>query len=324
MKILLSAPLHLKTVPMGRYCAEVLRQMGHEVRVVNSLGGWADIAADKLFSKRKRFANAYTRGEIERFAPELFLAVFGFDVDRQTLDFLRAKKIVCACWWLNDPFQLQRSLGNAAHYDFYFTNAIGSVEDYRAAGVKNAFFLPTACMPQVHARVPAADKYRCDVCFAGDWSPLREQLMLSLYKDCDLKIFGPWRKKLPKDSPLHKHLTNGFFTPAEQTRMFASAKIIINLHTWYGKWDHGTNPRLYEAASSGAFQLVDIKREIPELFDIETQIATYRTVDEVPALVKKYLADGALRQKMAVEAQKRAHAQHTYRHRMEELLARVF
>ena len=324
MRILISTPGRLKTVPMGGYCADALRALGHEVLLINSRGNFFDNFGDKVFSKpfakEKKLANAHALRAIQKFKPDLFLAVFGFDISADTLKFLRAQKISTACWWLNDPFQFPRSLKNAALYDFYFTNAAGSVADYAAAGVKNVHFLPTACVPALHRSVPPLKKYSCDVCFAGDHSPLREELLLTLYKDCDLKILGPWAKKIAKNSPLRAHLINGFFTPAQMVQMFASSKITINIHTWHGRWDHGTNPRVFEAAGCGIFQLVDHRRELPELFEMGREMISYEKISDVLPLVKKYLADDASRQKIAQAAQARAHSQHTYVNRMKEML----
>lgn len=114
-----------------------------------------------------------------------------------------------------------------------------------------------ACAPEVHRRTAPRPEYRCEICFAGDWSPLREAWCEKLAEHFDLRIFGPWKKKLPAGSSLHACLTDGFFTPEQMADMFASAAVVFNLHSWYGKWDHGTNPRLFEAAGCGACQVVE-------------------------------------------------------------------
>ena len=31
---------------------------------------------------------------------------------------------------------------------------------------------------------------------------------------------------------------------------FNRAKVVLNLHTWYGRWSYGVNPRLFEAGLS--------------------------------------------------------------------------
>ncbi len=325
MNILLAVPGHLKTVPMGAFTKEALDELGHAVTVFDYRPTRLDKVIDSWNrgggdAEEKRHTNRRLRKLVDRVRPDLFITLFGFDVSAESLQHLRARGIPTACWWINDPFQFQRSLKKAHHYDFIFSNSAGCVDEYRAAGIANAFFLPTACHPRVHRPVPAVESMRCEVCFAGDWSAQREQLMTELAGQFDVRVFGPWKKKLHRDSPLHRTLHNGFFTPDQMAAMFCSADVVINLHTWFETYDHGVNPRLFEAAGCGAYQLVDWKREIPELFDCETQVRCYRSLDQIPQFIQAAVDDPAARTAAARSAHERAYAEHTYRHRMEQLL----
>jgi len=331
MKILFATPGHLKTVPMDRFCVDALLALGHDVLRFDNRPS----LSDKLSEKAGRFLGnpraeeyAATNGKLRRFIeaeqPDLFLALFGFDISAETLRYLRAAGIPSACWWINDPFQFERSLKKAVHYDFVFSNSAGSVQAYRNAGVTNAFFLPTACDPAVHRPVAPKPEYASDVCFAGDWSPIREEFLGHLAKEFDVKIFGPWKKKLSSGSPLIKsHLQDGFFKPDEMACMFCSAKVVFNIHTWYGKFDHGVNPRLFEAAGCGAFQVVDWKQEIPRLFDCRKEVACYQTLEDLFDITRKALKGDAARNDAAAAAHATAYREHTYRHRMEKLLTLV-
>jgi len=172
----------------------------------------------------------------------------------------------------------------------------------------------------VHQASRARPEYACDVCFAGDWSPLREQVMESLASEFDVRVFGPWGKKLAPGSRLRARLSDGFFTPDDMAAIFSSVKVVLNIHTWYGRFDHGVNPRLFEAAGCGAFQLVDWKREIPELFDCRTEVRCYRDIGELAPLLREVLADATVRKAAAAAAQRRAYSEHSYVHRMRRLL----
>jgi spore maturation protein CgeB len=327
MRILLAIPGHLKTVPMGRFSAEALRELGHEVTLFDfhprPLEKFHNGLAKKIAlfgNEEKHLLNRRFRRAFAEAKPDLFIALYGFHLSAESLAHVRARGVPSACWWLNDPFQFDRSRRQAARYDFIFSNCATSAEKYLAAGIKNAFHLPTACAPEVHRKMPAEEKFRCDVCFAGDHSPLRAEVMTKLAAEFDVKIFGPWAKHLPPDSPLRKNLVDGFFMPEEMARMFAGAKIVLNLHTWHGKFPHGTNPRLFEAAGCSAFQLVDFKTDIPALFDVKNEVRCFEMIDELPAAVCAALADDSAREQMAAAAQSRAYHEHTYVHRMTRLL----
>ncbi len=321
MKILVSSPGKLRTVPMGEFSVEALKELGHEVELF-------DFSPNIIERAFKKFVNKYTLlntrfiDKVNSVNPDLVLIIFGFDVSIDTLQYLNQKNIVVACWWLNDPFQFDRSLKKAKYYDLYFTNSMVNVKAYKTSGV-NAYWLPTACTPNIHKKVDSIEKYKCDICFAGDWSPLREQWCLELSRHFDLKIFGPWKKKISKDSPLWKLVDNGFFSPKKMTQIFSSADIVFNIHSWYDKYDFGTNPRLFEAAGCGSCQVVDWKEDIEHLFNVPNEISTYKNKIDLISLVGSLLKDSKKRSLMGEMAQKRAYSEHSYRNRMQFLLNAV-
>ncbi|HKQ30063.1 MAG TPA: glycosyltransferase [Burkholderiales bacterium] len=322
MKVLLAIPGHLKTVPMGRFTAEALQELGHDVVLFDYHAGALDKIVDRVkrSDEEKASVNRRLRRVLESVCPDLFVTLFGFDISVESLAHMRRLGIPTACWWINDPFQYERSVKKAPHYDFVFSNSEVSAAQYRTLGVANAYFLPTACVPAVHRSVPLQERYRCDVCFAGDWSPLREQLMERLVGRFDLKIFGPWGSKMKPDSQLRAHLVDGFFSPADMAAMFSSARVVVNIHTWFGKFDHGLNPRLFEAAGCASFQVVDWKQEIPKLFDCPSEMACYRSLDEVPELIAGALSAPDATRATAAATQRRAYRDHTYKNRMQTLI----
>jgi len=329
MKILLAAPGHLRTAPMGGFVAAALGRLGHDVTVFDCAPRWGDRlrgalpggggSAPAMNARLRRIAAA------ER--PDLFLTLFGFDVDEESVRVLRRLDVPTACWWLNDPFQLSRSLRQASRYDFYFTNARGCLPEYRAAGIDGAHFLPLAADPDVHRpqtlNRAEARQYESSVCFAGDWSPLREEWIRKLLPVYRVRVWGPWGKKLAANSPIRGVLADGFFTPAEMVRAFAGAKLVLNLHTWFGQWPYGVNPRLFEAAGAGACQLVDAKAEIPDLYDVPGEVVCFASFEECERLIAQYLNREAERGAVGVRAAERTRREHTYDHRMRALLAIV-
>lgn len=323
MNILVVNAEKLKTVPMGRYIVRALKTLGHEVFDFDLSDQFIDKFKDKLFhhaphhSLNKRFQQC-----ICEIKPDFVLVIFGFDLSLESLRLLKSQNITSICWWINDPFQLKRSLQKANQYDFLFTNAYDSVRDYQASGV-NAFWLPTACDPDVHKKGLFVPDYESDIVFAGDWSPLREKWCEDIARNFDLKIFGPWGKKLGKNSVLHRNLVDGFFTPHQMIIFFASAKVVFTIHSWYGQWSYGTNPRLFEAAGSGACQLVDHKHEIPMLFDNHRELFLYEDLDSLGESLRYLLNNAHVRDQVANAAQQKAYECHTYVNRMEKILETV-
>jgi spore maturation protein CgeB len=324
VKIILAVPGHLKTVPMNDYVFWTLKSMGHEVHRFDFGNRGLKGRLLKRLSRQafQRSLQQSLLRLLEEVRPDALLAVFGMDLPGELVAAVRQRRVTTICWWLNDPFQLGRSLAQAPYYDYYFTNARGCLPRYREAGVKRVFYLPVGCYPEVHRRLgtPGADY---EVAFAGDWSPGREEILCLLARDFRVGIWGPWKKHLDLHSPLQRCLVkDGFFTPEEMTGIFHRAHVVLNIHTWFGKWDFGLNPRVFEACGCGAFQVCDFKEEIPEHYEPGTEIVLYRAIPELKERLAYYLAHPREREEIARQGHRRTHRDHTYRQRLAELLAR--
>lgn len=323
MKIILAVPGHLKTVPMNGYVLATLQSLGHEVRVFDfgHPGLWA--RALKKFSQAA-FTDWLHRRLLrlaDAFQPEVFLTIFGMDLKEPLLKTIRRRGVITICWWLNDPFQLRRSLAQAPWYDYYFTNARGCLPLYREAGVPRVFYLPVGCYPEVHRRREQVEKTHA-VCFAGDWSPGREEMLSVLARDFPVAIWGPWKKHLAPYSELRPLIVkDGFFTPGEMAEIFNRSLVVLNIHTWYGKWDCGVNPRVFEANGCGVLQLCDFKEEIPGHYLPDQEIVLYRSLPELKDRLAWYLDHPEAAREVGFRGSLRTHREHTYAHRLKEMFA---
>ena len=266
---------------MGRFAPLALQELGHEVRVFNHEHRGLFQKILKKTGQWPRYMNARLLRVVEEFKPDLFFCLYGREHDGPTLLKLKEKGVYTALWWLNDPFMFALDLVPwARDFDIVLANGTGRLEEYRQAGVAKAYFLPVGIHPAVHYPrfIPESDK-QYDVLMAGDWHPVREELLTQLYNQgFRIAIMGPWHRRLKKDSPLHACIVHrGFFTPEQMAEAYRKTKIVLNLHTWMGKFPHGINPRLFEAAACGAFQLVDRKREIEQFLPMAKTLSCLRT-----------------------------------------------
>jgi spore maturation protein CgeB len=322
MKILVAVPGKLRTVSMNRFFPDALRSLGHDVRVVDYTPTLFEKLRRKLGGREvPAIVAPRLLAAIEAHAPELFLTLYGVNVGPAVLGELKRRRIITANWWLNDPFQWERASKILGNYDFAFTNARYSVDAYAAAGMKHVHFLPSACDPAVHH--PLERAAQCDVSFAGDWSTNREQLVERLSEaGIDVRVYGPWRRKLRPGSPLDRRLEHGFFTPERMIEIFAASRATLNIHTWRGRFDFGLNPRVFEAGGSGTPQLVDHKRELDELFGPAERagMLIYRSDEELMSLARSLPARSAELKAAALAAAQTFQREHSYRARAVELL----
>jgi spore maturation protein CgeB len=164
-------------------------------------------------------------------------------------------------------------------------------------------------------------RFEADVSFAGSPYLNRRHIFAALTDLC-LRLWGPgWSD--PLLAPL---VADGgkAFTADEMVRIFAGTKINLNVHS--AEHVHGldpepdyVNPRTFELAACQAFQLVDRRTPLPDLFAGD-EIEAFSSVSELRGLIVRYLADEEARRTVATRARARALAEHTYSHRMERVL----
>jgi spore maturation protein CgeB len=78
--------------------------------------------------------------------------------------------------------------------------------------------------------------------------------------------------------------------------------------------------RLFEATGVGAFLLTDFKDNLHTLFAPDREVGVWRSTDDCLAAIGDALADNNRRADIARAGQARTMAQHTYRHRTQEIL----
>ena len=139
----------------------------------------------------------------------------------------------------------------------------------------------------------------------------------------DLKI---WGNEWDGDTVLasYNQFAGRRVTPDECIKIFNATRININLHSSIQAQQlvtHGdfVNPRTFELASCGAFQLVDDRQLLAESFSDE-EVARFRSMEELKELIVYFLAHEDERQEMAQRARKRVEKEHTYDLRMNQLL----
>ncbi|WP_019947079.1 CgeB family protein [Hymenobacter aerophilus] len=322
MKFLLSIPAYTRTNPMTHFAAAALHLMGHEVVAFNyERENQLERMREKLGkAKFHAYKNRQLLELAEEVKPDAFFTVYGRYHDAATLQELKRRGLPTICWWLDDPISLAHNYIPLEEYDFFFSNSQGTAAVYRHYHAHEPHYLPVGVDPAIHRPLEGVEQ-QYDIVFAGDWHPVRERVLLELARHHRLTIIGPWQRNIPKNSPLREHfLRFGYFTPAEMALLFNQARIVLNVHQWYQRWEYGINPRLFEASGCRSFQLSDNKTEIADLYVPGEEIGLYNDAAELPELCAHYLARPDERNRIAANAYARTLRDHTYVHRMTQML----
>src|SRR5262249_9758960 len=103
----------------------------------------------------------------------------------------------------------------------------------------------------------------------------------------------------------------------DKVRAALAAKIALNcLH--YAEVN-ALNCRAFELAGCGAFQICTARPVLPEHFEPGVEIETFASSSELVEKVRHYLQTPDAANAIAKRGQERAHAEHTYEHRLREI-----
>jgi len=333
MKILIVRPWGKTTFELGGYCKNAFTEIGHNADLFTY--------SDERVSSRLPFLGNIERGVVKKaltkkisdFRPQLILVIKG---DRILLDLIREIKekfkIPVANYWIDDPDSIEVSRKISPVYDYFFTNDPDAVQVHKESGCPQARFLSFGFLPHLHKKIQLSEeeykKYGSDVCFAGTVSEGRIKVLEAL-SDFNLKVWSPRfvysfkeeyqieKNKLPSSSPLYSKFTDRAVWNEELVKVYNASKIVLNIHL------PQTVPimRDFEVTGCGAFLMTDHARSLETMFNLGEEIICYKNIEELKDLVKFYLSHPREREEIARKGNLRAHRDHTYARRMEELIS---
>ncbi|MCC6953871.1 MAG: glycosyltransferase, partial [Deltaproteobacteria bacterium] len=245
---------------------------------------------------------------------------------------LRSRGTITAMWFTEDcrRFQTWRQLSQ--YYDYMFVIQRGDIPRLvQEAGAGRAVYLPVGCDPAVHRPLSLSDEERgqwgSQISFVGAGYNNRQQMFASL-ADRDFKIWGTeWPTCAPFDRLVQQEGRR--LKPEEYVKIFNSTAINLNLHSSMERdgvepFGDFVNPRTFELAASGAFQLVDKRELLPEQFEIGKEVRTFSDRREMLDSIDYYLAHPREREVVVDAARDRALREHTYAHRLQLMLGVIY
>ncbi|MBI4351144.1 MAG: glycosyltransferase [Elusimicrobia bacterium] len=324
---------------IASFCADAFRELGLGAEVFSfNPYRYSSLPGGRFFGRLEyRMAERSLFSRVREFSPDLVLVIKGDELLPGTVAGLRSRsRAPVANWWIDDPGLLDISSGLSPAYDLFFTNDPDSVAAHEAAGCRFARFLTFACSPAAHHAVrltaEEAGKYAGDIVFVGLLTPYRVKVLEAL-KDFKLRIWASpvvreylpekrtvIQRDIPASSPLRPLLAGREAWGEELAKVYSGAKIVLNIHS-HGKSD--PNMRVFEATACGAFLLTEERRVLKDFFEPGRELVCYKDAAELKALALYYLENEKERAAIAGRGQGRAYREHTYVHRMRELLAYV-
>ncbi|MDR1360242.1 MAG: glycosyltransferase [Deltaproteobacteria bacterium] len=339
LRVLVVLPLYGGSLPVGRYAANGLREAGCLVEVFEAPAFYSAftaledlrVGAERYEALQNTFLQALSQAVLSKaaaFAPDLVLCLAQAPVSPLALKRLRAEKVPTAMWFVEDYRLFPYWRAFAPLYDlFAVIQKEPFFEQLSAIGVDRVLYLPLAADPSLHRplRLSAREKkeFGSTFSFMGAGYPNRRRAFREFVGQ-DFKIWGTEWEEEPLLAPMIQR-KGARISPEDTVRIYNAGAINLNLHSSMlaeesaGQGDF-VNPRTFELAACQAFQLVDRRSLMAELFSPD-ELACFDSLPELLAAAAHYKDRPDERRKMAARARKRVLAEHTYAKRMSALLA---
>lgn len=338
MSVAVVGPMYGGSLPIAGYLERAFCALGHRTLLVDNSAAWTihEVIHNTVNGKRPSrqladylvgFLGEWSYARVAEFAPEICIVLAQAPVPPTFPDRLRGLGIVSAFWFIENWRHLDYWRAIAPHYDFFFHIQPGEFEDrLTELGCRHHAYVQTGCDPEVHRPVELAEadriEYECDVSFAGAGYPNRNHLFAGL-TDYNLAIWGiNWRGK---ELLRHVRRPDEWFSPETFAKIVAGSKINLNLHSsatspGVDPACDAVNPRVFEIAACGGFQVCDPCKGLERLFDFETELPVYRDLADLRRLIDYYLAHPEERRVIAERARARVLREHTYAQRAQQML----
>lgn len=274
--------------------------------------------------------------------PDIVLILKGNGIYPETIKKLKEKTKVVI--WIFDVTLGGKYVKDSEEYiklikeaDYFFTIAKGSVPDLKKLGV-NAHWLKEGCHLASHYDLPVnkyeQEKFGAEAVFIGSIGTkgYHEDRLewLSAINDAsvELKIYGNIaNKELVSESLLSRHLKIDVIN--EDHNLVCNASKIVLGHCGWPDVEESYSARLYRVLAAGGFYLTNYIKGMENTFKInkkdeeitdDQHFAVYYDTPDCVRKIFKLLKKDDLRKKISENGQKFVTENHTFKHRIEEML----
>ncbi len=341
LRVAVVGPIYGGSLPITRYAVSALESLGHDVR-------WLDHSVHAtsyhqlellknphhrlaLQSKYAEMLSRVTMAQLAEDPPDLVLSLAQAPLILPMLEHLKRKRFVTAMWFVENYRHLTYWQQLAAGYDYWFViQQDPCIAALKQAGAKEVRYLPMAADPSIHRQLELTqaerEEYGSDVSFVGAGYANRRGIFPRLLgQDWTFKLWGnEWDGAVDLISVLQR---NGKRVDTDTCqKIFNASAVNLNLHSWAGAGfdpeGDFVNPRTFELAACGAFQITDRRSLLPDLFAPD-EVATVSSPDEISSEIIRWLREPERRHSMTEKARRHVQAEHTYAHRMRSLLSQL-
>jgi len=342
-KIAVLGPIQGGTIPTGQYTYNALMRLGQRARGMDMSGfNPSFMLLDQFVTSQPRknflhgtYVEMLSTILLETFTEkpiDILICMAQAPISIRVLTELRKRGVVTVLWFVEDYLRFTYWREVAPYYDFIFTIQKGECLDgIKRAGAGGVHYLPVACDPYFHVPMTLSledtKRWGSPISFVGAGYHNRQQMFAALAQH-PFKIWGSeWPQCKPFDRLVQDEARR--VSPEEYLKIFNATEINLNLHSSTERdgvdpFGDFVNPRTFELAACGAFQLTDERSLLPEMFEPGKEIITFKNVTDLKEKIDYYLAHPEERTAVAQRGRDRALRDHTYEIRIAEMLSVIY
>lgn len=298
---------------------QVFKTLGHEVTT---------FYYDDYLVKTEKLQTALIT-KAEEISPDLiFFCLYTDQFKFETLDYLKSKYRTMN-WFGDDQWRFESfTLKYAPYFTYSITTDPFSLKKYKDIKCEKVFLSQWAAL-----NIPISNQqklpYKFDVSFVGGSNSVRRWFVAELEKQ------GVKVQKFGYGWP------NGVLNLDQMVELFQVSRINLNLSNSNNldirylthnlknlliafrspKAASQIKARNFEIPYYGGFQLTDYVPTIENYFELGKELVCYSNVDEAVQLIKFYLENNELREKIKDLSIKKARDKHTYLNRFQEIFS---
>lgn len=305
--------------------AVALRAMGHEVGTLGEVSHAAYWSLPRYAARvaLSRLAGDSPTGEERRilklarsFKPDVVLALtrgLHPEILHELGKFCPGRRVL---WWGDAPANSQRWGMLDPGWDAVFCKDAAAVKKLRLVG-RNAHLLHEAMNPLWHK--PIASQANDTIAVAGNSYAFRQAVCVRLMEHkVPVALYGP-KPPIWSNAVYLKAHSGKYIVKEEKSRIFGEALACLN--TFSLSEGNSLNCRAFEIAGAGGLQLIEYRPAIEECFEPGKEILTFSTFEELLAHIERARKESPAMRVIREAGNRRALAEHTYRHRLNTIIA---
>ncbi len=245
------------------------------------------------------------------------------------IEWCRKKRIPCVFYNKEDPPNFEHFIDSAMLFDYVFTSDANCIPEYRErVGHKRVYSMPFAAQPRIHNPVSSGER-RGNVCFAGTWYNHRHEsrqeaaeAILRPAVDFDLVIFDRMAASDSKNyrwpDAFQKHVYSALpydrmVSAYKRFKLFLNINSVADSPTMFAR-------RVFELLACGTPVVSSRSTGIERILGRDL-VPMSDDEAETRQILSRLLYDDDYRERLALLGQRRVFAQHTYGHRLEQILS---